>query len=173
VDHTFFIESRGVLVSFFHYDYTRIVPQHNNKVLENTPPSTMSLKLECKRGEEITIDNTSPAHPIFQSSFVENILECVEDDDECKAVSVPSPFSQEDIMDFLDLILLANAGDTRMGFGKHCDLTYRQVFERERRYYSWGKAQKNPSGPLKDFIEWADFYTKWCKLSTAVLPIAK
>jgi hypothetical protein len=54
--------------------------------------------------------------------------------------------------------LTSDGNETYMGFGKHSDLTYMQVYRRHRSYLIWARMQSNPGGGLYDFVRWANAY---------------
>ena len=51
-----------------------------------------------------------------------------------------------------------HGNNTFMGFGKHAELTYIQVYRRHRDYLQWARSLGSPNGGLYDFLEWARAY---------------
>ena len=51
-------------------------------------------------------------------------------------------------------------GETLMGFGKYCDLTFRQAYSTDPGYYKWAKKLKDPSEHMKRFLDWVDKSTE-------------
>lgn len=47
-------------------------------------------------------------------------------------------------------------GDTIMGFGRHFDKTFRQVYQEYPGYYKWAKRIDSPSPRLQRFLDWVD-----------------
>lgn len=67
-------------------------------------------------------------HPVLQSPFVQTLLSDLEI---CKTIPVVLPkfFQRENFVLFLNVLHDNAAGDKTMGFGKHFDITYRNVTE--------------------------------------------
>lgn len=50
----------------------------------------------------------------------------------------------------------SGGGDQVMGFGKHRELTFQEVFDKQPGYCDWALKEREPGGRLKAFVEWLD-----------------
>ena len=109
-------------------------------------------------------DDIDEDHPIFFTGFVRGLMENHHDADEELSIPLPKFITRNDLIRLCNYLFHYSLSDEPVGFGKHSNMTFRQVTEEEPGYIRWTKSLPDPGEKMSCLLRWVNSIDRYQKV---------